>query len=234
MYLAPLPDAALLADKWRVREHVGCVLGDGVLNEIFCAVPRPEKIDFDALPNQFALKMNNACGRNIFIRDKRTLDIPEVVSQLHRWLDQPYGIWSHELYYPQIPPMILVERFLFGPDGTSVPTDYKFFVYHGRCEYIRLDRGRFADHTRRFYDRNWTPQSFAKGLPLGPPAERPPQLEAMIEMAEALARGRDFLRIDLYLLPGGKIVFGEITQTDGAGSSRFTPVSADFLMGTFW
>jgi hypothetical protein len=39
-----------------------------------------------------------------------------------------------------------VEELLAGADG-GVPDDYKFFVFHGTCCYVQVDRGRFGNRT---------------------------------------------------------------------------------------
>ena len=48
------------------------------------------------------------------------------------------------------------------------------------------------------------------------PVKRPDKLEEMISMAEKLAEGIPFVRVDLYLADG-KIYFGEMTFTPATG-----------------
>ena len=62
------------ADKYRVRDYVaGCGCG-GTLNRLLAVYDRPEDIDWDALPEQFAVKWNFGCGYNLICADKRALD----------------------------------------------------------------------------------------------------------------------------------------------------------------
>ena len=50
------------ADKYRVRDYVdGCGCG-GTLNRLLAVYDRPEDIDWDALPERFAVKWNFGCG----------------------------------------------------------------------------------------------------------------------------------------------------------------------------
>lgn len=64
-----------------------------------------------------------------------------------------------------------------------------------------------------FYDREWNAQDFyykrkdAKGM------ARPENLDELIEVAEKLASGLPFARIDFHRLDSGKLYFGEITFT---------------------
>jgi hypothetical protein len=52
-------------------------------------------------------------------------------------------------------------------------------------------------------------------------------------MAEKLAAGFDFLRIDLYLV-GDRIYFGEITVYPYSGLMPFVPPGWDLVFGDLW
>ena len=59
------------ADKYRVRDYVdGCGCG-GTLNRLLAVYDRPEDIDWDALPERFAVKWNFGCGYNLICTDKQ-------------------------------------------------------------------------------------------------------------------------------------------------------------------
>ena len=55
----------------------------------------------------------------------------------------------------------------------------------------------------------------------------------MVRVAESLAQGIDFIRVDLYSV-GGRIYFGELTCYPGGGNIRFSPRKYDFLLGEKW
>jgi hypothetical protein len=55
----------------------------------------------------------------------------------------------------------------------------------------------------------------------------------MIALAEDLARGIDFVRVDLYSTPCGPLV-GELTMTPWAGMRRFPDKKFDRLLGKKW
>ena len=55
----------------------------------------------------------------------------------------------------------------------------------------------------------------------------------MIEVAERLGAGFDFVRVDLYDLPDGPR-FGELTFTPGAGLDPFHPPEYDQRLGDLW
>jgi len=60
---------------------------------------------------------------------------------------------------------------------------------------------------------------------------RPKKLDKMIETAERLSRGFNFLRVDLYCIDDDKIVFGELTYNPGGGNCRFRPRKYDKILG---
>ena len=66
-----------------------------------------------------------------------------------------------------------------------------------------------------------------------PPPPRPAKLTEMIALAERLASGTDFVRVDLYDL-GDRIVFGELTSYPAGGDSPFEPESFNTSFGEHW
>lgn len=231
--LAPPAEAAILADKWRVRDYVRDRVGAAVLNEVHGCYERAAEIRFEALPDAFVLKTNNASGRNLFVEDKAAADLPAIRARLERWLAEPYGERSGERWYGEMPPRILAERFLRDSEG-RIPADYKLLAFHGRVHFIQVDTDRFSGHNQRFFDRDWVAQDFAWANPLGRVVPRPANLDELIRVAEALAAGLDFVRVDLYSLDERRVVFGEMSLTPHGGWGRFTPRRADFELGRLW
>jgi len=58
----------------------------------------------------------------------------------------------------------------------------------------------------------------------------PSNYKEMIRVAESLAAGFDFIRVDLYNIEN-KIFFGELTPYPGGVNTKFLPVSQDYLLG---
>jgi hypothetical protein len=54
----------------------------------------------------------------------------------------------------------------------------------------------------------------------------------MIRVAEALAEGMDFVRVDLYSDLKSRIRFGELTFTPGNANSRFSDFRFDQWLGS--
>ena len=97
------------ADKYRVRDYVaGCGCG-GTLNRLLAVYDRPEDIDWDALPERFAVKWNFGCGYNLICTDKQALDTHAAVQQLRAWGREPFWAYYSELQYRHVEKKLLVE-----------------------------------------------------------------------------------------------------------------------------
>ena len=96
------------ADKYRVRDYVdGCGCG-GTLNRLLAVYDRPEDIDWDALPERFAVKWNFGCGYNLICTDKSALDTNAAVQQLRAWGREPFWAYYSELQYRHAEKKLLV------------------------------------------------------------------------------------------------------------------------------
>ena len=70
------------ADKYRVRDYVdGCGCG-GTLNRLLAVYDRPEDIDWDALPERFAVKWNFGCGYNLICTDRKSTRCRKAAARL--------------------------------------------------------------------------------------------------------------------------------------------------------
>jgi hypothetical protein len=99
---------------------------------------------------------------------------------------------------------------------------------------VQVDTGRFDTRTQDFYDTRWQHLPLSGGPAwANPPQEAPARLREMITIAEHLAEGTDFVRVDLYLLPE-RIVFGELTSYPAGGQSPFHPEAWNGVFGSHW
>jgi len=230
------PLLRVLADKYKVREYISSTLGepaaDRVLIPLLFATDDPRKLPFDTLPDSFVLKSSHGSGFNLLVHDRRSLDRAEVVARCGAWLKTSYGVRAHEWAYQRASKMILVERMLKNSDG-SIPADYKFSMFHGKCGFIQVDFDRFGAHTRSLYDPQWNKIDAEWKWPRGGDASRPVCLDEMLRLAEKLAGSLDFVRVDFYVVDG-KLYVGELTHYPERGRGRITPREFDFELGRLW
>lgn len=82
-----------------------------------------------------------------------------------------------------------------------------------------------------FFDKDWQRLPFVRHYPAAEhPLSRPKHFDKMKELAERLAAGIAFLRVDFYELDG-RIYFGELTFFPGGGMEEFSPEEWDFRLG---
>ncbi len=220
------------ADKYGVREYVAQAGCGELLNECYGVWESPEQVDWDALPERFAIKCNHGCGYNLLCSDKAAWDIHAAREQLRCWLDEEYWLHYAELQYRNIPHRILAERYL--GDGTQAPTDYKIYCFHGEPLYILVCLEREKGKPKfYFFDYAWNFCPITRdgqAAPAGFTLPRPDRLEDMLEHAQRLAAPFPFVRVDMYDI-NNQLVFGELTFTPSGGLDTARLPETDRMFG---
>lgn len=219
------PRFPALIDKVAVKAFARTLLGDAwITPTLWTGTVLPDR---PVWPAPFVVKSRHGCNQRRLVRtgDEDWAAIRRASAQ---WMRHGYGGWLDEWGYCNVPRGLLVEAFV-GP-GPVLPIDYKIFVFHGRAAFIQVHLDRESNHHWLVFDRTWARVSCASAEP--DPAS-PRSLEQMIAGAEALARGFDFVRVDLYEVNGAPR-FGEMTFYPGSGLEPVTPPALDREMGRLW
>ena len=220
-----------LSDKRLAREWVADKIGNKHLTEHYGYWKRTKDIDLDKLPERFVLKTNNGSSRNILVHDKSTADFNEIFDKLEYWLNSNYMFQTFEMHYGLVEPCILAEEYIEGLAETLY--DYNIYCFHGEPEYIWCIKGSHRPGcTATFYNKKWERQPFSFGYPLDIyPALKPDKLDEMLNLTKVLCEGFDHVRVDWYILPDGRILFGEMTFMSWGGVQRFCPEKYDMVFG---
>jgi hypothetical protein len=220
------------ADKVAVKEHVARIVGDKyVIPTIWHGVELPASLPA-SWPDRFVVKANHASGWNAFVSGDGAERWAQLRSDTAMWMRQNWPHHLHERWYNRIPRQILAEE-MIGEPGHP-PPDYKFFMFDGEVAMIQLDLDRFSGHRRDLYDPSWRRMNATLLYPgSGSDSPRPAHFDQMLDVARALGRGLDFVRVDLYDTPTGPL-FGEMTFAPESGLGRFTPPSLDHELGARW
>ena len=222
---------SVCCDKYAVKEYVSREIGNEYVARLYGVYDDADEIDFDALPKQFALKVNTSAGYNIIVKDKSKLDIDSAKYKLNNWV-QPWRNCYYRTFdigYKSVKSKIIAEEYL---DIASNPIEYKLFCFNGKVDFAIIDLDYFGkDPKRAFCDRNWNevPFKFGKMPKVSLPKE-PRNFRKMLELADLLATPFPFVRIDFYDV-NGKIYFGELTFYSGDGVSHIRPVEWDEKLG---
>lgn len=222
------------ADKYRVRDYVkACGLGY-CLNELLAVYDKTEEIDWDSLPQSFAMKWNFGCGYNIICGPKDKLDIAEAEKKLKKWGREPFWAYFSELQYRGVDKKIIAEEYIGSAEGI-LPEDYKFYCFHGSAYCVMLCVGREEGWPRfYFFDREFRLMRINRDSAEAPAdfsLPRPEGLEEAFRIADRLSRGFPFVRVDLYLTRQG-VRFGEMTFTPAAALDNKRLPETDLLFGS--
>ena len=221
------------ADKYKVREYIedcGC---KEILNELYGVYDTPDNINWEELPDKFALKWNFGAGYNIIGDDKSKLDKEQTIEQLRKWGKTKCWLTHSEMQYKYIPKKIICEKYLNDGHG-RLPLDYKFYCFNGEAKFVMICVGReYGEPKFYFFDRQWNLARINRdsiNAPENFTIEKPKFIEKLFEYAEKLAKPFPFVRADFYSVDD-KVVFGELTFTPaGAMDSNRLP-ETDILMG---
>ena len=224
---------AYLADKYEVRDYVKGKGLEKLLTKLYGVWDDPLMIDFDSLPQGFAMKCNHGCDMNIICPDKTLLDIDETKAKLSQWLNQEYE-FRYEQQYRHIKPRIICEELIpYNSDGTF-PADYKIHCANGKPVFIQacFERSSGDEGRRVIYSPEWNDLHYVKkdeyyseqGLP------KPRHLDEMLEYASILSQGLKYARIDLYD-SDDRVFFGEVTLTPFGGWLPYFTQEALDVMG---
>ena len=228
------PLASLCSDKWAVREYLQ-EKGYGRLLKPVVGGPWSsiEEIDFQTLPEQFMLKATHGSKMNYAVSDITQLNKEECLTELNRWLNNPYGSYSIEPHYLRISPRIYAEELL---SDVSDIVDYKFYCLNGIPRFVEVDYNRHIHCddgmivTFDVYDENWKPVSglHSKGqvVPGSGSLPKPAHYDEMLSIAKELSKDFIFVRVDLFEYKD-KVLFSELTFTPECGVMSIFP--EDFL-----
>ena len=233
-------DLPKCVDKYTVREYVSKKFGNcQILNQLYQVCDRAEDINWDTLPQKFVVKTTNGGnGDNVLIvKNKLILNIDETVNCVNSWLKKDYSSVSREWAYIEATkhPRIIVESLLECRGSEKTLDDYKFLCFNGKFRCLWVDKGRYTNHHRGFWDEklNFMSEVESDHPTFSSAPALPSNISEMVTVAETLSTGFPFVRVDLYNVDG-KIYFGEMTFYPWSGYVSFKPVVFDFALGKYF
>ena len=242
------PAYTTMVDKYAVKKYVAERIGEEYIIPTLGVWDKTNDIDWDSLPEQFVLKTTHGGGGSgVFIcKDKSSFNKTAVIEKINSSLSTDIYRCLREWPYKDVPRRIIAEKFMAPvknlPDykiygdkslvnNDVIDTanlvyeelkDYKFFCFNGCVKFFKVDFGRFVEHHANYYSVDGKLLNYGEiCFPPVPDADikLPDNLSEMIQLAERLAAGTSFLRVDLYNIHS-KIYFGELTLYPSSG---FTP-----------
>lgn len=197
-------------DKLGVRDYVRERVGDEHLVRLYQVHDRFAQFDFDALPPAFVLKTNHDSGTVILVRDKASID-RTTATRIEQSLARIYGHENGEWAYVHVPPKVFAEE-LIAPGNSTPPPDYKFHCVDGKIRWLQFiyDRGHGTKEVIADVNGQPTGIHFDHNMANSTSFSIPPRWNDMKVIAEALASGFRYVRIDMYQWES-RIYVGELT-----------------------
>lgn len=225
-------------DKFEVRRYVESKGLNDNLVPLYGVYENPKEIDIDALPASFVLKTTNGGGGQnvILVRDKASADMLAIKERFSVWKKEykaGRNSLGREWAYSQISRFRIVAEELLINDRNpeSGIEDFKILCFSGVPKYIIVDKDRYTNHRRNFYDTGWNRIDVTTDHEqFETPYPKPTNLTEMLKIATLLSEDFPFVRVDLYDVDG-KIYFGELTFYPWSGYVKFVPQEFDRILG---
>ena len=110
LYVYPnWPEVSKCAGRVGVREYVKEKGLEDILIKTYGVFNSFDEIDFEKLPNQFAMKCAHGCAMNYVCFDKTKINKDELKKKFDKWMHTNYGKKTLELHYSHIKPQIIIE-----------------------------------------------------------------------------------------------------------------------------
>jgi hypothetical protein len=186
------------------------------------------------LPRRWLIKPNNSSGELVLIEGEPDWDA--IHGKIAEWsgkgsLQTIHWLWANA----EAQPGFIAEEWIGDPG--QVPEEWKIFLVDGEPRYYIVNQRDLEGNIRAHFDEHWNELQtwhHNPARPLHMPIPPPYRVE-MDRAAREIARGWDFLRVDLYYA-SGSIWFGELTPYPSEGLLRSTPGGAviDDRLGALW
>lgn len=222
------------SDKYEVRSYVEEKGFGKYLTKLYGVYEDLKEINFNTLPNSFAIKHTNGSGANYFVKDKRSENIDDIKAIIEGWMTARKADYGREWCYYNVRPRIVIEELIERDENNDIP-DYKFFCFNGKVKYLYTmvdyvdnhKNGRCSFFTPEFEQ---LPYRRSEYMEINRAIPKPENFNQMIKIAEILSKDFPHVRVDLYNIKG-RIIFGELTFYNASGYTVFSPDEFDFILG---
>lgn len=192
------------------------------------------EVDWDMIQLPVVAKPTHASGVGKLLYTREDVAALLKDNPSAAWLAIDHARYNREWAYRGVPAQIIVETML--QDHGRIPWDYRLVTFNGKVAHIEVDIREGGQGYNASYTPDWTKLELEDSdyLPLYPgDVPRPPRLAEMVALAERLAEGIDFVRVDLYA-SADWVYVGEMTLYPGGGFEQVEPPEYDLALGEKW
>ncbi len=232
IYNERLKSKSILTDKIKMKAYVTSKIGEGHVAQLYGVWDKFDDIDFDYIPNKFALKANCGWKMNLFVNHKEYIakhkaGIKKVTSE---WLKTRFEQYSLEPQYADIEHKLFIEYLRPIENYKKEP---QIHCFNGNPVMIEMQLGiNGTEGHSVFFDTDWKKLPYttkhANLVDYNP--EKPEYLDEMVEYAKVLSEGFSYVRID-FAKNNDNIHVVELTFTPFSAMIPFTNSVYDFELG---
>lgn len=228
------PIIARGTDKWEMKNYISELFGEEYVVPAIGVYEDVNDIIWDDLPEQFVIKSTAGWGSKqvMIVKNKTTMNEGVLKATVAEWL-YPWNTYYYAnmcITDERVKPRIIIEQLL--GDGETAVVDYKFYCSYGDPKFALVVSDRKAkNQSRAFVDvKTWEVMPFRRrGVSKASQANKPEQLEEMLEMCRILSEDVPLLRVDFYE-ENGRLYIGELTYDPGL-FLKYEPVEWDYKLG---
>ena len=228
------PEYTTMVDKYEAKKYVSDLVGsEYVIPTLGGPWNSFDEIDFDSLPEQFVLKTTHDCGGVVICKDKNTFDKNKAKVFLEKHLKNNYYLTCREWPYKNVKPRIFAEAYMKDGENDFLPV-YKIMCFSGVPKIIQtIQNDKQPNESIDYFDTEWNLLKLKQNFPNSEnPLSKPEKLAEMLEIAKVLSKGKNFIRVDLYVI-NEEIAFSEHTFYSDAGLAKFHPEGWDEKLGNW-
>lgn len=220
-------------DKYKLKEYIANTIGKEYVVPLIGVWDNVNDIDFDNLPQKFAIKVNWGDGERFgfIIKDKTKADIDYIKSQLSDRLQPWQNGYYHSFFwgYKNVVPKIIAEEYIEQPDGKL--NDYKLYCYNGVHKHTLICTDRDIKTRYINMDKDWKCIAPSTKSIIDNEFPKPKLYDSMVQIAERLAQPFPFCRVDFYET-SNKIYIGEMTFHPNCGFNHYK-TEWDLKLGSY-
>lgn len=216
IYTGKVNEYSDFVDKIKVREYYSKWGYEEYLPKVFGIWNNTDEINFNELPESFALKTNHGCGSHYICPNKKDLNITRAKRIIDTALSEKYG--DIETQYKPIKPLVYCEEFI--DDGTGEPPiDYKIMCVGGKVKSVLIVTDRTDEGFKLItYDSKWKKLDYiSSNFRSKNDVPVPKNLEIMLKIAQEISINFEFVRVDFFDAQD-KLFIGELTFTPWGGN----------------
>ncbi len=225
---------AFTADKEFSKIFVRGVTGQDLSVPTLAVLRRPDDVGPSAVPDNCVIKPTHMSGEVIFHGTGRLTNDEQ--ARMRRWFRMNFGDMTGERHYQKLEPKIIVEPWL-ALNGAFC-NDYRFFVFDGKTRVIEV-KIRASEHEAFSIQvlTDWTP--FPGRSSYNPQNIRlshdelqtlkPGCLARMNDVAEALSKDIQHLRVDFFCDGGDQFYVGELSHVNANVREVYYPTETERL-----